>query len=340
MEKDLVIKHNKLIEANYKLSLQEQKLVLILASCVNKKDSNFRSSSFTVKELSKKLGIEENGYYSELKDITKSLMSRVIQIKEPDGLLQVSWLSSAKYFNNSATVELEFSDKLKPYLLQLNAHFTKLELKQIVNLTSVYAIRIYELCKQYEKLKERTIELKELKEILGISKEKGYNLYGNVKLKVLSVAEKEINEKTDILIKFKEIKTGRKVTAVTFLIQKNNLHVVDAEFPEENINIKKLFEFCREQNDNTRKIISESVDKYTFEQLEKNIKYANKNAKTNYSAYLKKAIQENWHTSVTPKSKPKNQEQLTLPEHDIDFNNLTEAEKKGLEIINKKVLKK
>lgn len=61
------------------------------------------------------------------------------------------------------------------------------------------------------------MEISELKTILGIEKTK-YKLYGHFKNKVLEIAEREINEKTDILIQIEEIKTGRKITAIKFLI--------------------------------------------------------------------------------------------------------------------------
>ena len=96
---------------------------------------------------------------------------------------------------------LRFDPNLRPYLLQLKENFTKYQLENVLSLSSFYAIRIYELCKQYETIKERTIEIKELKEILDI-KAKSYNIYNRFKEKVLTIAEREINEKTDISIKF------------------------------------------------------------------------------------------------------------------------------------------
>lgn len=219
MKKELIVKHNKLIEANYKLTLQEQKLILILAKEIKKEDVCFKNCIFTVEELSNILSLDKRAYYSELKNLTEKLISRVIKIKEPDGLLQVSWLNSAKYYDKEGTIELSFSEKLKPYLLQLNSHFTKLEFNKIVSLNSVYAIRIYEFLKQYETLKERTVIINDLKETLQIQKK--YKLYADFKRKVILKAQEEINEKTDLNIDFEEIKTGRKVTSIKFLISPN-----------------------------------------------------------------------------------------------------------------------
>ena len=113
MSKELIVKHNKLIEANYKLTLQEQKLIFVLSSFIEKDEKKFKKCIFEVGELVKMLGLSKNFYYSELKEITKSLISRVIQIKEPDGLLQMSWLSSAKYYDGSTANPNDVNDSLK-----------------------------------------------------------------------------------------------------------------------------------------------------------------------------------------------------------------------------------
>ena len=63
------------------------------------------------------------------------------------------------------------------------------QFENVIALSSVYAIRIYELCKQYEKLKERTVLVADLKEILEI-KDK-YKKYNDFKKYVLSIAENQ-----------------------------------------------------------------------------------------------------------------------------------------------------
>lgn len=338
MSKELIVKHNKLIEANYKLTLQEQKLILTLAREITKEDNNFKKCVFTVEQLSEILDLEKKGYYSELKEITKSLISRVIQIKEPDGLLQVSWLNSAKYYDNKGIVELSFSNDLKPYLLQLGEHFTKLEFSQIVALNSIYAIRIYELCKQYEKIKERMIELEELKRILGIEKEKAYKLYGNIKLKILSVAEKEINEKTDISIKFEELKTGRKVTAVKFLIsskeKQNNIEkekeIEIIEEKEYSGAVRELFELLpeKEQIENRKNELEKLLKEHSVEMLKADIEYTKNKAKTDFWAYFLKSIKSGHYSSADLEKKKIAEEKKKLRAE------LEEKEKKEQEKTN------
>lgn len=350
MNKDLIIKHNELIEANYKISLQEQKLILVLAKEIKRQDCDFRKCNFTVNELVDVLGLSKNFYYSELKEITRSLISRVIQIKEPGKILQVSWLSSAEYFENQGRVELEFSEKLKPYLLQLGEHFTKLEFQQLVKLSSIYAIRIYELCKQYEKIKERTIEISKLKTILGLEKEK-YKLYGHFKNKVLEIAEREINEKTDISIRIEEIKTGRKITALKFIIisaaSSDGLVPTGKEKIEISEEALKLFDLLpqSEKIESNKRDLSELLKTHSFEMLKADIEYCKTQdiSKGFWAYFISSTKRGHYSTKVIEKKKKVvvTQTQISFDtEPKIDYTNLTEAEKKGLEMVNKRILKK
>ena len=344
MSKELIVKHNKLIEANYKLTLQEQKLILTLAREITKEDNNFKKCVFTVEKLSDILGLEKKGYYSELKEITKSLISRVIQIKEPDGLLQVSWLNSAKYYDNKGIVELSFSNDLKPYLLQLGEHFTKLEFSKIVALNSVYAIRIYELCKQYEKIKERTIELKELRKVLGANEEKSYEIYNRFKDKVLKIAKREINEKTDINISFEEIKTGRKVTAIKFNIEKRTEEYIQeveivksknkvenpVEYSDEVLNLFELLPDF-ERVESRKKEIAELLKEHTFNYLKSDIEYCNEQRPEKYWSYFVKSVNSGHFSAVELEKAEKIKEQKKEKEQrEIKENERQEMEKEQI----------
>ncbi|CAN2042415.1 putative Initiator Rep protein domain protein [Candidatus Magnetomoraceae bacterium gMMP-15] len=216
-KKRLVVKSNKILEARYELSVQEQRLISSMASMIKKDDEDFRIYRFEAKKLAALIGIKPDGYYQKLKKTTKQLLNKTFIIKESDGDLQIGWLSSAKYFKAKGYVELEFSPRLKPYLLYLKEAFTRYQLKNIIRLRSIYSIRLYELLKQYEFIGERTLELEELKYILNIINK--YKAYRDFKKRVLLSAQKEINKKTDISFTFEEKKQARKVVAIVFKIK-------------------------------------------------------------------------------------------------------------------------
>jgi len=66
-----------------------------------------------------------------------------------------------------------------------------------------YYIRIYELLKQYETIRQRYFDLEELKNKLGILSEK-YKFYGDIKRHIILPAQNELKKHTDIRFDFIE----------------------------------------------------------------------------------------------------------------------------------------
>ncbi|WP_251862436.1 replication initiation protein [Clostridium sp. Marseille-Q2269] len=221
-ETALVCKHNNLINASYKLNLGEQKIILAISSMVNPKDEEFKDYYLSVNEFAKLMNInlsKNTALYSRLKRKSSMLLSKRVTIHEPDGDLQSTWFASIKYFDKEGKMAFCFAPRLKKYYLQLQ-QYTKYRLKNISNLNSEYSIRVYELLKQYEKLKIRIMDMDEFKNAIGLDKEQ-YPRFYDLKKRVLLVSEKELKEKTDISFDFEEIKVGRKVTGIKFYITKN-----------------------------------------------------------------------------------------------------------------------
>ncbi|QRY18645.1 replication initiation protein [Bacillus cereus] len=216
-ENNIVSKSNTLIEANSRLNLVEQKILLCLASNIEPNDRDFKTYTFPIKQFHDLLGLNGSTKYTELSKITKELLSKVIEIRVGEELIQVSWLSSAIYNRNKGTIDMRFDPLLKPFLLELSSKFTSYRLANVVKLKSTYAIRIYELLKQYEDLRERTISLENLRYYLDAMDV--YPNYANFKQRVLKPSQKELNKKTDISFEFEEIKLGRKVKKIRFIIR-------------------------------------------------------------------------------------------------------------------------
>jgi plasmid replication initiation protein len=217
----LVTKANTLITSNYDLSLEEQRIILTLASTVQPNDEDFKPYKFSIKEFIELLGIEDKRKYSRIPKITKELMQKVLEIKKGDDIIQVGWLSSAHYRKGTGTVELEFSPKLKPFMLGLKEFYTSYRLKNVLELKGKYSIRMYEILKSNEFKKVTEISIDELRQILKADSG-SYLVYQNFKNRIICKSQRELEEKTDIAFKFKEIKTGRKVTSLKFYIKTNS----------------------------------------------------------------------------------------------------------------------
>jgi plasmid replication initiation protein len=215
----MVVQSNRLIEARYRLSLGEQRLILAMISMIGRDDTDFKDYVIRLADFWKFLGTSNKNHYSEAKKITKRLLQRVLEIKtETGGLLQCNWISSAEYIPGKGIVKLCFDPKLKPYLLLLKEEFTRYGLT-IIRFKSVYSIRMYGLLKQYEAIGKRRIGVNELRAILGI-REDEYKSYKDLKRRVLCTAQKELGKEADVRFDFDEIKKGRKVVDIDFSVEK------------------------------------------------------------------------------------------------------------------------
>lgn len=220
-KKHLVTQAHNLIEArhNNPLTVREQKIVLTMASMIEPNDEDFKDYRISIREFSEMLGLEGKTKYTEVKEISKELMSKTIEIPQEDGgWLLVHWISSAKYVKGEGVLELSFSPKLRPYMLQLKDHFTSYRLSNILSLNSTYSIRLYELMKKWQKAGKWEKSIEELKLQFGVP-EDSYKRYNHFKTRVLLRAVEEVNEKTDLFIKIKEIKKGRSVEKIEFIIR-------------------------------------------------------------------------------------------------------------------------
>jgi hypothetical protein len=217
----IVTKSNELIEARYKqsLSTREQKIILTIVSMIQPEDEDFSVYELYIRDFYEMLGLSGREHYAQLKEIVGNLMTKVVEIPRPDGgWLLTHWASHAEYIAGEGKIELSFDPKLKPYLLQLKRAFKSYRLSNVLSLKSAYSIRLYELMKKWEKLGKWECSIESLREKIGIEKDK-YKLYGHLKSRVIDVAVKELNEKTDVFVTYKEIRKGRKVIKLEFTIK-------------------------------------------------------------------------------------------------------------------------
>ena len=232
----LIVKDNKLINARYSLTVAEMRLFLSMVAQVRRDDKDFKTYRIKISDFVDTLGTSSKSIYERAREKSKQLMERVLEIDEPDGKLQLALLSSAKYYSGKGYVELRFDPALKPYLLQLKEKFTSYDIRYVLKLQSAHSMRIYELLKQYERIGERVIEVDELKAMLNL--EGKYRSYNYFKKRVIVQAQEELAEKSDIRFNFDEIKEGRKVVKIRFIIEKKK----SAAHPEESQNKGNLKE--------------------------------------------------------------------------------------------------
>ena len=129
------------------------------------------------------------------------------------------WVDGVKYWDGEGKVTLSLSNKIIPYLTLLHTQLTSYDLKQISNLKSSYAIRFYELMVQFRSTGERWMKLDILKERLELQDQ--YPRFFDLKKRIIDPAITEINNSTNLTVKWNTVKKGRLITALEFYIQEN-----------------------------------------------------------------------------------------------------------------------
>src|SRR5699024_7349199 len=262
----IVTLHNDLIQARFTdtLSSVEQKILYTVLSNVEppkekiingervlEKVEEISNFKVPIKEFTEFLGIKDPNY-SYFKANIKQLMKKVIEIEQPDGSWKLfQWVTYADYIKSEGTIEIEIAPRLYPYLINLENNFTKTRLEVILSFNSLYSSRLYQLLKKWSKLTKWTVELDELKHLIGVpttidkNGAKVFKLtrYNHFKTRALEKALNEINKYSELEVTFDENKKGRKITAITFYIKnkKTNKKIKEVETPKKEKSQEKKY---------------------------------------------------------------------------------------------------
>lgn len=215
--KDLTIrKDNFLITASYKLTLNEQRLVLVAISKIPFGEKITRDVVVTAQEFLECFpDIGKDHVHREMRDAVNNLFQRWISVEDPRQKKDFRWVSSkTRYKDGLARVGFAFSPEIIPYLQQLKEQFTKYKLRDVSHFSSIYSIRLYEMIMQFQHTKFIRIELEKFKERLGILDK--YKDYPNLRRRVIDPAVAELNAKSLFTITFTPIRQGRAIKILTF----------------------------------------------------------------------------------------------------------------------------
>jgi plasmid replication initiation protein len=178
-----------------------------------------REHTLSAIDFAKQFNIPQNHAYEILKKAVDKLIKTDIKVEKPDlfTTTRINVCELAEYHHRDGSIRILFTGSILEHLKQQigkNSQFTLYNLNEIIGLSSLYAVRLYELIQQFKGgFIIYTIE--QWREVFGISIEQ-YKLYGHFKDKVLKQALNEINNKTGYSVTMLEEKKGRKVARVRF----------------------------------------------------------------------------------------------------------------------------
>lgn len=239
-----VVKSNELVEASYRLSLGEKRLLLACIAKLDSKGTRYaKKDGITIKaqEFSQLFNIKTNNGYRDLEAAAENLFERRISFDNKNHKIKYvsRWAGDIDYNYGEGSVTIHFSRRILPFITQLKGQFTKYQLEKIAGLTSAHAIRIYEICLQYLKIGSRDIEVDKLKKTLGV--EELYSEFKDFNKRVLKPSVEQINKQTDLRIQINPIRKMRKVVALKIDIRAKEKSHKKVSKQKINSELKKIF---------------------------------------------------------------------------------------------------
>ena len=234
----LVVKDNALMNASYNLDLVEQRLILLAIVEARESGKGINANDpLTVHAESyiNQFGVARQTAYQALKDACDDLFARQFSYQEINERgntenVRSRWVSEVRYVDAEATVKLIFAPVVIPLITRLEERFTQYEMKQISELSTGYAIRLYELLICWRATgKTPVIELSDFRQKMGVL-DSEYQRMHDLKKRVLEPALEQINEHTDITATYEQHKKGRVITGFSFKFKQKKK--TEAETPK------------------------------------------------------------------------------------------------------------
>jgi len=251
MSKDgIVSKANALIESSYAINLVAQRVIILaIIEARNQGSMSEVGGIHRIKasDYEKHFDCDKTTAYRSLKSACESLYESEFiwtdqDAKGRDKVNKSRFVQRASYSDGGGYVEVMFGNDVIPLITRLSKKYTEYELKQIKDLNSIYALRIFEILMQWFSLgKTPQITIENLRTRLGIE-EHQYKTMGNFKNRVLDHAIKEINNNTNITASYEQHKEGRRIVGFTFKfkVKANTKKAIETEKDDDKPKVMKM----------------------------------------------------------------------------------------------------
>ena len=225
---ELVVKSNRLIEASYRLGLNEQRIILYaICRCREEQKGLFPDLPITITAdsfLKQFPSVEKGSVYGQLKEAMNALYSRSVTIHDTDPatkkarVRETRWLSEKAYIDGAGHIQIVFTPEVIKYITRLEVEFTSYQLEKVGHMTSAHGVRIYALLAQHKDIGTRTLNLAWLREALQLEPSE-YRLTADFIKRIIEPAVDQIHKHSDSTVSYKSKKPGRAITDVVFKIR-------------------------------------------------------------------------------------------------------------------------
>lgn len=232
MKNDLKLRQsNNLILATHRMSTQQMRLFFYACSQYKGNLEIEVSLEDVNRVLTEDTGNRGGKQRDEIRETIPTLMrNAIVHIEDEKGEEWCSALRKSR-LNKDDTVVFTFDKSIQKELEELRG-YTWMYLSNLTGMSSTYSIRLYEFfaMRLGSQNNKQTFDFDLNKLRLYLDCTKKYKDFRDFNKRILIQAEKEINEKTNIKMSYKKIKTGRSVTSIKFIFAwKSKDDVIDVE---------------------------------------------------------------------------------------------------------------
>lgn len=212
----LVVRHNDLVQkSQHELTEQQQNILQYMVAEVGENDKPDTIYRFSIKEFAETYNLNmDGGYYTRTirEDILKIDEQRFFLIDEREPMnkkkwKRLRWLNVLRGNDENGVIEYNFHDDMRPYLFELKKHFNQCKQKYLAALSGTYSRQLYAFLKSHAyQHKAIFVQIEHLRVLLGA--DETYPRYVDFKRHILDAAIAQINDITDINVKYCVSKTG------------------------------------------------------------------------------------------------------------------------------------
>ncbi len=250
---------NLIQNAQYTLSLEEQRFLLYCISKVKPDDSEHQTYTIALRDYLSVCGLSQKTSYANMKQniiTTLQKMILAIEYSDPDGktkFMVTNWFDHITLTKEDGLAEFQFSSTVSKELIGLARYNQKVddanklyyisdELKYMLPFRCRYSFYLYPLLRSYQNRHEWTFTLEELRERLDVyerldsdkeyrevyetAEKKGvdkrrplYERFPDFRRGVLDPAIEDINTYSNIKVAYIVERRGRSVHAITFIFE-------------------------------------------------------------------------------------------------------------------------
>lgn len=219
--KNELIIHQSVVRFRGSLTSTQSKGIFVLLKHANVSKTNIEnlySISFdefeklfgsNIKSSTTGLQNRKDTLYKAMKEIIKISFYFGLQNEEEESVL-------LQYFKISKdTIYYQFGNYIQERIKPIAKFLILNDFELFMSFKSEYSRQLYKHIMSWFNLKNHlTIDLKDLKDFLGVKA--SYREFQNLEARVLLVAVKEINSKTNINLSYKKDKVGKQIVSISF----------------------------------------------------------------------------------------------------------------------------